>query len=85
MKYVYTGGQYAEFRGHVFWNNKPVDIRDKGTLAEIAKRQDFMPVEEAPEVEEVVIPPPENACPKCGKVLKKQGAHFHIRRCGVRP
>lgn len=89
MKYVYTGGAYREFRGYVFANGKPVTIKDKGTLAALANQRDFLPVEddETPEVkvEEVVIPPPaaapENACPKCGKVLKRQGAHFHIRAC----
>ena len=25
--------------------------------------------------------PDENACPKCGRALKKQGRHFHVRRC----
>ena len=41
MKYVYTGGQYTEFRGYVFAFGKPTTIRDRGTLEAIAKRQDF--------------------------------------------
>lgn len=24
---------------------------------------------------------PVSTCPKCGKTLKKRGAHFHIRAC----
>lgn len=26
-------------------------------------------------------PSPVSTCPKCGKALKKRGAHFHIRAC----
>ena len=26
-------------------------------------------------------PSPVSVCPKCGKALKKRGAHFHIRAC----
>lgn len=28
-----------------------------------------------------VDPAPVQSCPKCGRILKKQGAHFHIRAC----
>lgn len=94
MKYVYTGGPYAEFRGYIFWAGKAVTITDKGTLQAIATRHDFKPVDE-PFVSEARIhntdlnslatwtetKAVQNPCPKCGKALKKQGAHFHIRAC----
>ena len=84
MKYVYTGGPYREFRGRVFANGQPVDITDRGTLEAIKRAHDFVAVlDDEPLPEEIVVEPqaPENACPKCGKALKKQGAHFHIRAC----
>lgn len=28
-----------------------------------------------------VIEPAAKTCPKCGKVLPKHGAHFHVRAC----
>ena len=41
MKFVYTGGQYTEFRGYVFKWGQPTTILDKGTLLAIARRPDF--------------------------------------------
>ena len=75
MKYIYTGGNYREFRGRVFAHGNAVDITDRGTLAAIAKEPDFKPVEEEKPVEEKP-----DACPKCGRVVK-QGRYLHIKHC----
>ena len=94
-KYVYTGGPYRQFHGYVFAYGKPVEIRDYATLQAIRLAHDFVRVEDfvQPEPEQKAAPAPqpvaepapvvaaENACPKCGKALKRQGAHFHIRKC----
>jgi hypothetical protein len=86
MRYVYTGGPYAEYRGYVFANGQPVEIKDRATLEAIGRLHDFRRYDEEPAPVEAPQPalqvvPQANSCPKCGKALKKQGAHFHIRAC----
>lgn len=85
MRYIYTGGPYAEYRGYVFANGQPVEIKDRATLEAIGRLHDFRRYEDEPApltAIESVSTKVENACPKCGKALKKQGQHFHIRACG---
>jgi hypothetical protein len=57
MKYVYTAGKYAEFRGYVFANGNPVTILDRGTLEAIAKRPDFKEAKDEQKVEETPAAP----------------------------
>jgi hypothetical protein len=79
MRYVYTGGNYREFRGYVFCHGKPVTIKDRGTLAAIARERDFEEYHEPePVLPEPVVDP--DACPKCGRIVK-QGRYMHIKYC----
>lgn len=90
MKFVYTKGQYRQFRGHVFAWHQPTDIQDRATIEaclrdptferiEDAVRQEEVPQAPAPQViaREVIDP---DACPKCGRVVK-QGRYMHEKFC----
>ena len=73
---------YRTFRGYVFHNGNPVTINDRGTLEAIKTEPAFKEIADEQEktpTEAKVLDP--LACPKCGKALKKQGRHFHIRAC----
>ena len=48
-KFIYTGGNYKEFRGYVFVNGNPTQIKDGATLEALLKREDFKRAEEEPE------------------------------------
>jgi len=86
MRYIYTGGEYREFRGYVFIGERPVTITDKATLAAICRMHDFKPAEETHEEEktetktEVLKATVKGGCPKCGKVLAR-GMFMHQRWC----
>lgn len=67
-------------------HGNPVDITDRGTLEAIRRNPEFMEVKDeastVPSIHEETLPPVKvNSCPKCGKELKKQGKHFHVRAC----
>ena len=75
---------YREFRGHVFANFKPVTITDRGTLEAIRLISVFKEYVDEPEKNEAPAKAAvldSNVCPKCGKPLKAQGRHFHIKAC----
>lgn len=57
MKYVYTGGKYAEFRGYVFANGNPTTILDRGALEAIKKRPDFKEWKDEPKKVETATAP----------------------------
>ena len=79
MKFIYTGGT-RQFRGYFFWDGKPVDVTDRGTLAVIHKERGFVMVEDE-KVEEPKTPEtPALGCPRCGKVFPR-GQHLHDRHC----
>lgn len=84
MKFACTQ-PYRTFRGYVFVKGNPVDVTDRGTLEIIGRYPEFKRIED--NHEEKIEAPAEkvltasNACPKCGKALKKKGRHFHIRKC----
>lgn len=92
MKYVYTGGDYAEFRGHVFAHGRPTTITDRATEEALLKRSDFTRYsdeerndaderENASEGQKALLVGPKNfACPKCGKEVRR-GRHMHIKNC----
>lgn len=77
MKFAYSG-PYKEFRGYVFIKDKPVTVSDRGTQEALSKMEDFRRVDEEEETEAPLLDP--QACPKCGKVVKR-GRHFHVRSC----
>lgn len=89
MKFVYTEGNYREFRGYVFWNHRPVTITDRATEEALLKDKSFRRVDDeldqAPQAQAVeahaspkVLDP--HACPKCGRIVK-QGKVLHIKHC----
>ena len=83
MRYVYTGGEYTEFRGHVFAYGKPTTILDRGTEEAISKRSDFRRVEDEEEGKRQGIKTLQvsnDACPKCGKIVR-QGRFMHVKYC----
>lgn len=54
IQYVYRGGNYREFRGHVFLGGKPTTIRDSGTMEAIKRERDFELVKGGDPVEKEV-------------------------------
>ena len=89
MRYVYEG-DYREYRGYVFWNRQPVTIRDRATLEMIRKEHGFKEIVDkpqeavtiSPQIQTKEIPKSANpdACPKCGKVIKKYRTQ-HVKWC----
>lgn len=88
--FVLTGVKFRTFWGISFEEGRPVVIPDAATITRCRADPAFMEMVEAqPFVqrdEQVVVHAPAlavdpDACPKCGKTLKKQGRHFHIKAC----
>ena len=83
MRYVYTAGNYREFRGYVFTHGKPVTITDRGTLEAISRERDFKEwSDEEAEAEAPAEAGPQvlRACPKCGETFGR-GLTMHTRFC----
>lgn len=86
MKYVFTGGKYTQFMGRMFAFGQPVEVNDKVTLKALEGRRDFARYIEAPASKEADSVPQEvkavnaDACPKCGKVLRR-GMYMHTKYC----
>lgn len=78
MKFIFTKGDYAQFRGRTFLWGKPTDITEKATIAALLTHPDFKKVDdEAKETKpETVL----KSCPKCGKVISR-GMYFHQKYC----
>jgi len=75
---------YREFRGYIFWEGRPVTIKDRGTLEAIRLISVFKEIKDEPQKVEAPAKAAvldANACPKCHKPLKAQGRHFHIKAC----
>jgi hypothetical protein len=41
-RFIYTAGNYKEFRGYLFWNGKPVTVTDPATIGALIRRPDFL-------------------------------------------
>lgn len=91
MRFLYNAGEYKEFRGHVFMHGKPTTITDKATEEAVLQRSDFTRCkdEEIPKQaeqgkrEEETPVLNNDACPKCGKIVR-QGKYMHVRWCGTK-
>ena len=68
MKFIFDGS-YAQFRGYVFANRKPVNVTDRGTLEALKRNPQFRKVEDGKE---------ENKAP-AAPVLKRQVLHARRR------
>lgn len=51
MKFIYTAGQFATFRGRMFAFKKATEITDKATIEALRKHPDFMEVSDEKKVE----------------------------------
>jgi len=79
MKYVYEG-KYIQVAGRMFAFGSPVEVNDAATQRILDARPDFRRVEDAkeePRQGEAVL---SDACPKCGKVVKR-GKFMHQKYC----
>lgn len=81
MKFVYTKGDFAQFRGRTFLWGKPTDITEKATIQALLKNPDYKKVDDE---EKKAAPAPvlidQYACPKCGKSVPR-GMFMHKRHC----
>lgn len=75
MKFVYEG-TYTEFMGRMFAFGREVEVTDRATIAALEKRSDFRKVEAVMEEKQ----PLPDACPKCGKIVKR-GKFMHQKYC----
>lgn len=83
MKFVYTKGDFAQFRGRTFLWGKPTDITEKATIQALLKNPDYRKVDDETKettTEAVLVPKSGPACPKCGKVIVR-GMYFHQKYC----
>ena len=54
VQYVYTAGQYTEFRGYPFVNGKPTTVNDRATAEALDKRPEFKRYEPPQDVPAVI-------------------------------
>ena len=52
MQFIYTKGNYREYRGYCFLNGKPTTITDKATETLLLLNKEFKKVEDEKEVKE---------------------------------
>lgn len=87
MKFVCLTERYRHFRGLLFMNHQPTDVKDKATIMALENHPDFRKAEDEKEVKaptekvlkvlKVLIP---DVCPKCGKTVKR-GKFMHAKYC----
>lgn len=80
MKFTYDG-EYREFRGYVFKWGKPTTVNDPATIEAIMKDPTFKEIKDEEEIKETTEEKPvSDACPKCGRVVKR-GKFLHQKNC----
>lgn len=78
MRFIYTAGQFATFRGRMFAFKKATEITDKATIDALLKHPDFMRVDDEKEV--VDVSQKEKQAPASPQILKRPVLSIGKRR-----
>ena len=79
MKFICKTEPYRHFRGLLFQNGRATDVQDQATIDALEKHPDFEKADEK-EIQEAPKEVLSDACPKCGKIVKR-GKYMHQKWC----
>ena len=81
MKFRCVTESYRHFRGLLFQNGRATEVTDQATIEALEKHPDFKKVDDEKEIQEAPKEVLTDACPKCGKIVKR-GKYMHQKWCG---